>query len=59
MVKVPTSSINCWGDYRVAIAYHPQSNGQAEVSNIEIKAILEKTVSVNIKDWSQLLDDEL
>jgi len=31
--------------HRVAIAYHPQSNGQVEVSNREIKRILEKTVN--------------
>ena len=30
--------------HRVTLAYHPQSNGQAEVSNREIKKILEKTV---------------
>ena len=27
------------------LAYHPQTNGQAEISNREIKKILEKTVS--------------
>ena len=34
----------------VALAYHPQSNGQAEVSNREIKKILEKTINVTRKD---------
>ena len=29
--------------HRTALAYHPQTNGQAEVSNREIKSILEKT----------------
>nr|XP_009793837.1 PREDICTED: uncharacterized protein LOC104240665 [Nicotiana sylvestris] len=33
--------------------------GQAEVSNREIKQILEKTVSVNRKDWAAKLDDAL
>ncbi|XP_057784322.1 uncharacterized protein LOC131001771 [Salvia miltiorrhiza] len=43
--------------HRVATAYHPQSNGQAEVSNREIKSILEKTVNPRRKDWSLRLDD--
>ena len=43
----------------VAIAYHPQTNGQAEVSNREIKRILEKVVSPSIKDWSLKLDEAI
>lgn len=39
--------------------YHPQTSGQAEVSNREIKQILEKTVAPNRKDWSLRLDDAL
>ena len=34
----------------MGLAYHPQSNGQAEISNREIKNILEKTVSIGRKD---------
>ena len=34
----------------MSLAYHPQTNGQAEISNKEIKRILEKTVSSNIRD---------
>ncbi|KAL0370479.1 UNVERIFIED_CONTAM: Retrovirus-related Pol polyprotein from transposon.6 [Sesamum angustifolium] len=37
----------------------PQTNGQAEISNREIKSILEKTVNPNRKDWSTRLDDAL
>lgn len=44
---------------RVSTAYHPQTNGQAEVSNREIKTILEKTVAPNRKDWSLRLNDAL
>ena len=36
--------------HRVSLAYHPQCNGQAEVSNREIKKILEKIVNVTRKD---------
>ena len=43
----------------MSLAYHPQTNGQAEISNREIKRILEKTVSSNRKDWSSKLDDAL
>ncbi|KAH9751265.1 hypothetical protein KPL71_014224 [Citrus sinensis] len=45
--------------HRVSTAYHPQTSGQAEISNREIKSILEKTVSPNRKDWSLRLDDAL
>ena len=43
----------------MSMAYHPQTNGQAEISNREIKKILEKTVSSSIRDWSLNLDDSL
>ncbi|XP_070021432.1 uncharacterized protein LOC142181311 [Nicotiana tabacum] len=46
-------------DSTVATSYHPQTSGQAEVSNREIKQILEKTVNVNRKDWAAKLDDIL
>ena len=43
----------------MGLAYHPQSNGQTEISNREIKKILEKTVNSSRKDWSIKLDDAL
>ena len=43
----------------MSLAFHPQTNGQAEISNREIKKILEKTVSSSKKDWSLKLDDAL
>ncbi|CAN6542443.1 unnamed protein product [Malus baccata var. baccata] len=45
--------------HKVSTPYHPQTNGQAEVSNREIKQILEKTVGPTRKDWSLRLDDAL
>nr|KYP51742.1 Retrovirus-related Pol polyprotein from transposon 412 family [Cajanus cajan] len=45
--------------HKVATAYHPQTNGQAEVSNREIKRILEKTVATSRKDWASKLDEAL
>ena len=41
------------------LAYHPQSNGQDEISNREIKNILEKIVNARRKDWLAKLDDAL
>ena len=43
----------------MSLSYHPQTNGQAKISNREIKRILEKTVSSSIRDWSLKLDDAL
>ncbi|CAN6586193.1 unnamed protein product [Malus baccata var. baccata] len=45
--------------HKVSTPYHPQTNGQAEVSNREVKQILEKTVGPTRKDWSLRLDDAL
>ena len=45
--------------HKVATSYHPQTNGQAEVSNREIKSILEKTVAKTRKDWALKLNDAL
>ncbi|XP_062163812.1 uncharacterized protein LOC133870667 [Alnus glutinosa] len=45
--------------HKVATPYHPQTTGQVEVSNGEIKHIIEKTVRPDRKDWSLRLHDAL
>ncbi|XP_071939268.1 uncharacterized protein [Coffea arabica] len=45
--------------HKVSTSYHPQTNGQAEASNREIKSILEKMVRPDRKDWSVRLEDAL
>ena len=45
--------------HRLSTSYHPQTCGQVELANREIKQILEKTVSPNFKNWSLRLIDAL
>ncbi|XP_059294463.1 uncharacterized protein LOC132047429 [Lycium ferocissimum] len=45
--------------HRVETPYHPQTSGQVEVSNGEIKSILAKTVNANRTNWARKLDDAL
>ncbi|RVW69936.1 Gag-Pol polyprotein [Vitis vinifera] len=45
--------------HKVATPYHPQTSGQVELANWEIKNILMKVVNVNRKDWSIKLLDSL
>ena len=42
--------------HMMGLAYLLKSNGQAEISNREIKRILEKTVNTNKKNWPIKLD---
>jgi transposase InsO family protein len=46
-------------EHRVSTAYHPQTNGQAETSNRQLKGILNKTIEKEGKDWSKKLDGAL
>src|ERR1044072_4265083 len=45
--------------HKVGSPYPPQTSGQVEVSNRELKRILEKVVGSSRKDWSRKLDDTL
>ena len=58
--KVFEKLMNRYGiKHIMSLSYHPQTNGQAEISNREIKKIPEKPISSSIKDWSLKLDDAL
>nr|GEV34039.1 reverse transcriptase domain-containing protein [Tanacetum cinerariifolium] len=45
--------------HRLATPYHPQTNGQVEVSNCGLKRILERTVGENRASWLDKIDDTL
>ncbi|KAL8114101.1 hypothetical protein AgCh_021107 [Apium graveolens] len=45
--------------HKIGLAYHPQTSGQVEVSNHQIKSILEKVVAKSGKDCYLKLDDAL
>nr|GFB06645.1 reverse transcriptase domain-containing protein [Tanacetum cinerariifolium] len=45
--------------HRLSTTYHPQTSGQVEVTNRELKHILERTVGENRASWSDKLEDAL
>ena len=58
--KVFAKLMNRYGIKHVmGLDYNPQPNGQDEISNREMKKVLEKTVNTSKKDWSIKLDDAL
>ena len=45
--------------HHVTTPYHPQANGQVEVSNIEVKNILKKIIRTDGRDWAAKLPDAI
>jgi len=45
--------------HNIATPYHPQTSGQEETSDKQIKNILQKTVNVMGKGWKDKLSDAL
>ena len=45
--------------HRVTTPYHPQENGQIDVSNREVKNILKKIIRTDRRDWAAKLPDAL
>ena len=46
-------------EHRIGTAYHPQTTGQAETSNKQLKGILQKIVTKEGKDWATKLNGAL
>ncbi|GKA60099.1 reverse transcriptase domain-containing protein, partial [Tanacetum coccineum] len=45
--------------HKLSTSYHPQTNGQTELTNRAIKHILERSVGYNLKNWSEKLNEAL
>ena len=45
--------------HKYGLGYHPQTSGQVEIANREIKSILQNTVARSSKDWVDKFDDAL
>ena len=45
--------------HRISSPYHPKSSGQVDLTNREIKLILQNTINRSRNNWSKKLDDAL
>ncbi|GJS77019.1 reverse transcriptase domain-containing protein [Tanacetum coccineum] len=58
--KIMEKTIKRYGvNHRFSTSYHPQTIGQDENTNKDLKIILEKTIKDNPAIWSRKLDDAL
>ncbi|GKD65107.1 reverse transcriptase domain-containing protein [Tanacetum coccineum] len=58
--KIMEKTMKRYGvDHRFSTSYHPQTSGQVENTNRDLKRILEKTVKDNPAIWSRKLNDTL
>ena len=55
----PRAIISDGVHHRVTTPYHPQENGQVEVSNREVKNILKKMICTDGRDWEAKLPNVL
>jgi transposase InsO family protein len=46
-------------DHRIATPYHPETSGEAETSNKQIKNILQKTMNQMGRSWRSKLSEAL
>ncbi|XP_020990043.1 uncharacterized protein LOC110277174 [Arachis duranensis] len=58
-ILVAVDYVSRWVEAIATATNDNKTNGQAEISNRELKRILEKTVGSSVKDWSKKLDDAL
>ena len=57
--KLFDSLLSKYGVRHRILSHHPQCNSQDEISNHEIKKILEKTMNTSQKDWATKMVDAL
>nr|GEV35006.1 reverse transcriptase domain-containing protein [Tanacetum cinerariifolium] len=59
ILKAKLNDEEPWETHKISTTYHPQTNGQTEVTNRAIKRILKRSVRYNPKDWFENLNNAL